>query len=153
MFGGACGRADPQGNVRAIVTRPPKDTVRFTAPARASRCNAGPGLLLQGSTGGNGVAIWLRSPDSSASRPWPLLQRGDTVSPRGATVGVRFVVGDVAHGLSLDSGSVAVVGAASALTVMASGTGLEGAAGRVAVQATFAAVPVGPDTVPCRPRL
>ena len=91
--------------MHARVIRPPKDTIRFEAPARARRCQGGPGsgaLLLQGSSDGNGVVVWLREgrggADSLPGGAWPLLQRGDTVSPRGATVGVRYMMGDVPHG-------------------------------------------------------
>src|SRR5439155_26850084 len=116
LLGAACGSASEQaGRVHARVIRPPKDTIRFEAPARARRCSAGPGsvgMLLQGSTGGNGVILWLRAGrgggDSLAAGPWPLLQRGDTVSPRGATVAVRYMLNEVAHGLPLDSGAVEV---------------------------------------------
>ena len=137
--------------MRALVTRPPKDTVRFTAPARANRCPAG-GVLLRGAAGGNGVVVWLRAPDSVAAGAWPLLQRGDTVSPRGGTVGVRFMLGDVAYGATLDSGTVVVARAGGALSVEASGTALEGAAGRISLAATFDTVPLGADTVSCTPR-
>ena len=95
--------------------------------------------------------MWLRSPDSLAPGPWLLLQRGDTVSPRGAMVGARFMAGDVARGVTLDSGSVEVGRTKGALTVAASGTGLEGT-GRVTVAAAFDAVLVGPDTVVCEAR-
>lgn len=153
VSGAACGSAvAPEGHVRALVTRPPKDTVRFTAPARASRCRGRTGLLLLGSAGGNGIAVWLRSPDSLASGSWTLLQRGDTASARGATIGARFMVGDVAHGVTLDSGTVEVGRTEDAFTVVASGTGLENAAGRVTLQATFDAVRVGPDTAACERR-
>ncbi len=147
----ACGDVEPEGRVHAVISRPRADTVRFTAPARANRCSGGRGLLLQASTGGNGVVVWLRTPDSLAAGLWPLLQRGDTVSPRGATVGARFMVGDLAHGVPLDSGAVTLGRTADALSVTASGTGLEGA-GRVGVVASFDGVRVGPDTVPCAPR-
>jgi len=82
--------------VRAFVTRPPKDTVRFTAPAIASQCvgGVGHGFLFRGSSGGDGAILWLRTPDSLALGTWPLVQRGDTVSLRGGTVGVRFMVGE-----------------------------------------------------------
>jgi hypothetical protein len=97
------------------------------------------------------VVVWFRTPDSLAAGSWPLLQRGDTVSPRGATVGARFMVADVGHGVPLDSGAVTLGRAAGALSVTASGAGLEGA-GRVGVVASFDAVKVGPDTVPCATR-
>ena len=156
----ACGSASEQGGrVHALVTFPRQDTVRFEAPARARRCGGGPGkegLLLQGSADGNGVILWLRGSGGGppAAGPWPLLQRGDTVSPRGATVGVRYMMKDVARGFALDSGVVEVRATGPVLTVVARGTGLEtAAAGRVAVEASFHAVPLETDTVPCRTTL
>jgi hypothetical protein len=135
-----------------VVARLPKDTVRFEAPARARPCAGGRGgILLQGASGGNGVAVWLRTPDSIASGPWPVLQRGDTVTPRGALVGVRYQVGDYAHGAPLDSGAVRVTRTGGVVTVVARGGGMDGAAhGRLSVEAAFDAVPVEPDTVSCR---
>jgi hypothetical protein len=100
------------------------------------------------------VVVWLRGSgkDSLAPGAWPLLQRGDTASPRGATVGVRYMSNDVAHGLVLDSGAVEVRQAGRVVTLVARGTGLEpAAAGRVALEAWFEAVPLEPDTVSCRP--
>jgi len=113
-------------------------------------------MLLQGSTGGNGVILWLRAGrgggDSLAAGPWPLLQRGDTVSPRGATVAVRYMLNEVAHGLPLDSGAVEVRQTGAVVTVVARGTGLETmAAGRVALEASFDAVALETVTVSCRP--
>ncbi|PYP80769.1 MAG: hypothetical protein DMD25_02615 [Gemmatimonadetes bacterium] len=139
------------------MARPPKDTIRFEAPARAHHCSGGPrsGLVLQGSSDGNGVFIWLRGgeTDSLAGGPWPLLQRGDTLSPRGGTVGVRYMLNAVAHGLPLDSGAVEVRETAHVFTVVARGTGHETmAAGRVALEASFDAVPLETDSVSCWPR-
>jgi hypothetical protein len=143
--------------VRVRVTRPPRDTIRFEAPAHARRCGGRGGLLVQGSSDGNGVVVWLRAggeaADSPANGPWPLLQRGDTVSPHGATVGVRYMMGDVARGLPLDSGTVEVRRAGGVLTIVARGTALDAsAAGRVGLEASFDAVPLEADTVSCRPR-
>jgi hypothetical protein len=109
---------------------------------------------LQGSSEGNGVVVWLRGSgaDSLGGGPWPLLQRSDTVSPRGATVAVRYMMGDVAHGLPLDSGAVEVRKTGGVVTVVARGTGMEtAAAGRVGLDASFDAVPLETDTVSCRP--
>ena len=160
MPGAACGSASEQaGRVHAVVAFPHQDTVRFEAPARVRRCGGGPGkegLLLQGSAAGNGVIIWLRGGGggSPAAGPWPLLQRGDTVSPRGATVGVRYMMREVARGFALDSGVVEVRATGAVLTVLARGTGLEtAAAGRVALKASFDAVPLETDTVSCRTTL
>jgi hypothetical protein len=156
LLGAACGSASEQaGRVRVRVTRPPKDTIRFEAPARARRCGGRKGLLVHGSSGGNGVVVWLRtgSADSLANGPWPLLQRGDTMSRHGATVGVRYMMGDVAHGLPLDSGTVEVRKVSGVLTIVARGTALDAtASGRVGLEASFEAVPLATDTVSCRPR-
>ena len=143
--------------MRALVARSHQDTIRFEAPARAKRCSGAAGtwgLLLQGSRTGNGVVVWLRGRGADALVPgrWPLLQRGDTVSPRGATVGVRYMTSDVAHGLVLDSGAVEVRDTGRVVALVARGTGLEpAAAGRVALEASFEAVSIEADTVPCRP--
>ena len=160
MTSAACGGASEQGGrVHALVAFPRQDTVRFEAPARARPCSSGSGkegLLLQGSAGGNGVILWLRGSGggSPAAGPWPLLQRGDTVSPRGATVGVRYMMKDVARGFTLDSGVVEVRATGAVLTVVARGTGLEtAAAGRVTLDASFDAVPLATDTVSCRTTL
>jgi len=99
------------------------------------------------------VVVWLRAADAVASGAWPVLQRGDTLSPRGATVAVRYMVKEMSHGFTLDSGSVDVRRDDSVLMVVARGSGLESViTGRVWLQASFDAVPVGADTVPCRPR-
>ena len=155
-LGVACGSAPARQKtavVRAFVTRAPKDTVRFTAPAIATPCigGIGRGLLIRGSTGGNGAIAWLRTADSLAPGTWPLLQRGDTVSPRGATVGVRFMLGDIAHGVALDSGDVTVTSTHPAVTLLVRGAGLAvAAAGRVVAEVAFDSVPVQTDTVSCR---
>ena len=154
-----CRATRHEPRVRVVLTRQGKDTVRIDAPVRAFRCS-GPhgqirgGVLLQGVNGGNGVVVWLRTRDSVTTGPWPVLQRGDTLSPRGATVGVRFVTGDAAHGAPLDSGTVWVTRADTAVALVARGTGSETlTATRMAVEATFAAAPVGADTASCRAQL
>jgi hypothetical protein len=141
--------------MRARVTRPPKDTLRFTGPATASRCargGGGGGVVFEGVIGGNGVMVWLRTPDSVAAVTWPVLQRGDTVSPGGATIAARYLVGEIAHGAAMDSGSVAVTRSGRALTLRAGASGVEVPIGRVGLEVTFEAVSVGSDTVSCTAR-
>lgn len=153
VLGAGCrGAFARPARVRVWVTRPPRDTVRFEAPARARRCSGGRGgVLLQGATGNNGVAVLLRTPDSIASGPWPLLQRGDTVTPRGAIVAVRYSVAEFAHGTPLDSGGVRVTRTGGDVTLVARGSGLDATgSGRLAVEATFDAVPLAADTISCR---
>ena len=156
---GWCRATRPEPRVQVVLTRQGKDTVRIDAPVRAFRCTGpraqiGGGLLLQGVNGGNGVVVWLRTADSLTVGAWPLLQRGDTLSPRGATVGVRFMLGDAARGALLDSGTVWITRADSMVALVARGTGSETlTATRMAVEATFAAAPVGADTASCRAQL
>ena len=139
------------------MTRLPKDTVRFEAPATANRCGrATLGLLLHGSDAGNGVMIWLRPGDSLVRGELSLLPRADSVATRGATVTVRFLLGEVTHGATLDSGAVVVTRAEGPVTLRARGSGVDvgagGSAGRVGLDASFESVPVGPDTVTCTVR-
>ena len=148
--------------MHAVLTRQGKDTVRIDAPLRAFRCT-GPSaqsggrrgsVLLQGVRGGDGVLVWLRTADSVTVGAWPLLQRGDTLTPRGATVVARFMVGDAARGATLDSGTVWVTRADSLVSLVARGSATETlTATRMSVEATFEAVPVGADTVSCRAQL
>jgi hypothetical protein len=142
--------------VRARVGRAHADTVRFAAPASAHQC-AAPGrrgLLVVGSSGGNGALVLLRWRDSLAPGEWPLLQRADTVSPAGAIVGVRYMDANVAHGVPLDSGTASVTRVGSILSLRVRGSGLEVAGGtKAAVDLAVDAVPVAPDTVPCQVQL
>lgn len=158
--GAGCGSSTaPPARLNASVMRA-EDTVRFQAPAAASRCGRPKfGLLLHGSEGGNGVLIWLRSASPLTAGEFPLLTRADTDALRGATVAVRFGVGEAAHGVTLDSGGVAVTQTEPALSARARGSGLDavgvgrlaaGGAGRVALDASFESVPLGADTVACQ---
>lgn len=109
------------------------------------------GLVVQGAAGQSGVIVWLRYRDSLTSGAWPLVQRGDTVAARGAVVGARFLVTDLAHGVALDSGGVRVSKTGRDLTIVVRGSGLEAlGASRAGLEATFDAVPLGEDTVMCR---
>src|SRR2546422_11618399 len=107
--GAACGHGPAaSGGVRAVVIRPPRDTVRFEVPSSADRCDAAAmgGVVLYGASEGNGVIVWLRQRDSFPNGDWPVLQRGDTAAARGAIVAARLMIGEGAHGVPLDSGTV-----------------------------------------------
>ena len=124
----------------------------FSVPAEAHRCSGGPSLLLQASDErGSGVLVVLRRRDSLATGAFPLIALGDSITPRGANVAVRYMIGDVAHGLSLDSGAVDLTTSGGALAARVRGSGLESGA-RVGVDATYAGLllPALGDTVPCR---
>lgn len=133
------------------MTPPSHDTILFAAEALAHRCGAGQDLVLEGVNGGNGALVWLRSGGSVAAGGYSLLAPRDTVSLRGAAVSVRYMTGDMAHGFSLDSGSVAVTERGNRLAARVRGSGLETEGGlRVGVAATFARLPVAAETVACR---
>ena len=142
------GPRDQPGHLYATIVQPPHDTVRFSAVGFAHRCGRG-GWLWEGHTGGNGVLIWTRAPASVGELR--LLTRGDSVTPRGAMVATRFMVGDGARGVTLDSGAVTLDSTARGLSARAAGTGLDAAAGhRVRVEAWFDSIPAAADTVTCR---
>jgi hypothetical protein len=61
------------------------------------------------------------------------------------------MVGQIAHGVALDSGDVTVSAVHPAVTLTVRGTGIAvAAAGRVTAEVQVDAVPVGTDTVSCR---
>ena len=154
-LGAACSggtAADGPPRLRATVAPPHADPIVFAVAAAAHRCSGGPSLVLQaGDEHGNGVLVVLRRGDSLAYGSFPLVALGDSITPRGANVAVRYMMVDIAHGLSLDSGAVDLSVTGGALDAGVHGSGLEGGA-RVKVDAAYAGVPLTPpgDTVPCR---
>lgn len=100
---------------------------------------------------GNGMLALLRYGDSLRPGPVQLIALGDSLTPRGANVAVRYMKTDVAYGLSLDSGSVEVTAAGDVIDLHVRGSGLESGT-RVAVDAVYRGVPrpAADDTVPCR---
>ena len=155
-----CGAAPGDGNGRltAHLRYATRDSVRFETPASLRRCGGARGFVLEGELRGNGVLVWLRKGgDSLPPGRYPVLLRGDTLTPRGAVVAVRFMTGEMAHGLVLDSGWVTVtVGGGKEPSVSAAvrGAGLEPTAGRrVAVEAEFTKTGLAADSARCEARL
>jgi hypothetical protein len=147
----ACG-GDRSPSLRATVLRPQHDSVSFAVPAVARACSDARSLLLEGADEhGNGVLVRLRYGDSLVPGPFPLIALGDSITPRGASVAVRYMKGDVAHGLALDSGAVDLTTTGDALTARLHGSGLEGGV-RVATDAAYVGVrrPSSADTISCR---
>ena len=138
-----------------------RDSIRFETPASLRRCGAARGFVFEGELRGNGVLLWLRGDTSLRGGRYPVLPRGDTLTPRGAVVAVRFMIGDMAHGLTLDSGWVTVAtgggeaeqrGASAAVA----GAGLEATAGRrvgVAAEFTNTTPASAGDSARCETRL
>jgi hypothetical protein len=121
-------------------------------PATAHHCTDGRAVLLEAADQhGNGMLALVRYGDSLRTGPVPLILLGDSLTPRGANVAVRYMKTDVAYGLSLDSGSVDVTAAGDVIAAHVRGSGLQGGA-RVAVDAVYGGVPrpAADDTVPCR---
>lgn len=148
--GGGTAAGEP-ARLQATVIRPLFDTLQFAVPAAAHHCTGGRALLLEAANEqGNGVLVLLRYRDSLAVGPMPLIALGDSVTPRGANVAVRYMKGDIAHGVSLDSGAVDLRATGDVLAARVRGSGLE-AGQRVALDATYAGVrrPSPGDTVPC----
>ena len=149
----ACRAATPEGTARASVARPQLDTVRFGATASAYRCRDGRGLLLEAVSDGNGILVWLRSGDSVAGGDYDILGVRDTVTPRGAFVSARYMTGDVAHGFSLDSGTVSLWDSAGRLGAGVRGAGLEvPGALRPFLAADFMGLSAPADSAPCEPQ-
>jgi hypothetical protein len=152
----ACAGAGRERAARlhVVVVRPPHDTLRFAAPAEAHRCAHGGGIVVEGLAGGNGALLRARGGDSLDTGDYPLLTRGDTISARGALVGVRWTTGSDARGVTLDSGIVTVRRTRGLIDARVNASGLEvTAAQRVKVEATFDGVPLSGDTVTCRVQL
>lgn len=131
------------------------DTVGFRIPVRARRCGDGHGVVLDGGQHGNGLLVWLRngvgSPDSGT---YSLLSRGDSAAPRGAITSVRYILGTVAYGIIVDSGTATLARGQPPYTVHVKGNGAEVAIpGRRSVELTADKVPLAGDTVNCAVQL
>jgi hypothetical protein len=146
-----CSRgSDQPSSVHLTVVSIPKDSLRFVLPTRARYCDDGRSMLLgSASPLGNGILVRVRYGDSLTSGVYAVLSPSDTVSPRGATVGLRYMIRDVEHTLTMDSGGVEVRRGKRHLDVRASGWGLDRAV-RVPVTAQYERVPILADTVQCR---
>jgi hypothetical protein len=131
------------------------DTVGFRIPVRARRCADDRGVVLDGAQHGNGLLVWLRDgngpPDGGN---YPLLSRGDSAAPRGAIASVRYILGTVAHGVIVDSGSATLTREQPPYAVHVTGNGAEVAIpGRRSVELTADNVALARDTVNCQVQL
>jgi hypothetical protein len=139
------------GRLAARLQRPHNPEQRFEVAARAKQCRGGYGVLLEAaSDDGDGLLLWLRG-DSLAAGAYPLRTASDTSAGRAATASLRFMTGDIGHGLTLDSGTVRLTAARPRLAgdIVATGTDL-GNLQHVSLTAHFANVAVA-DTTICSP--
>ena len=155
LLSGCAGAPDPRtgsgvAHVHISITGG-GDTVGFRIPVRARRCGDDRGVVLDGAQHGNGLLVWLRdgvgAPDGGN---YPLLSRGDSAAPRGAIASVRYILGTVAHGVIVDSGSATLTREPPPYAVHVTGNGAEVAIqGRRSVESTADPVPLERDTVNC----
>ena len=149
----ACGQSgaeDGIGRARIIATGT-SDTVRFELPVVGQTCAGGAGVLVHGERRGQGLLVWLRGGMGSDTGTSRLSTRGDTAVARGVIAAVRYMVGDVAHGFTIDDGIATVTRPVPSLRLHISGRGMETMpAGRGLADLDFDHVSVAADTVPCR---
>jgi hypothetical protein len=150
----SCGRSTaPRGTGRVrVVQTGAADTIQFEVPIQAQRCADGRGILVTGARQGQGVLVWLRAdrtvPDTGT---YPLLARADSGAVRGVIATVRFVIGPVTHGLTVDDGSATVTQSAPSYTLQVRGHGVEaGLGGPHSAELTLDRVPLTADTVSCQ---
>ncbi|HEY6853448.1 MAG TPA: hypothetical protein VI139_04320 [Gemmatimonadales bacterium] len=146
----ACAAAG-DGRLTARLRRPHNPEQRFAVTARARRCVGARGVLVEAASDeGNGLLLWLRGAAITAG-DYPLRTASDTTAGRAATASLRFMTGDIAHGLTLDSGAVRVTTAGPRLAgdVVARGIELAGLQ-HVSLTASFADVAITDSTV-CTP--
>src|SRR5260370_42708261 len=138
----ACAGADG-GRLAAGLPRPLNPEHRFDVTARAKLWRGAHGVLLEAaSEDGDGLLLWLRG-DSVAAGTYPLLTASDASAGQAATASLRYMTGDIPHGLTLDSGAVSPPAPRPRLAgdIVASGTHLGGTQ-HLSLTAHFADVPV-----------
>lgn len=144
---------EPHGTGRVRLTlQGTADTIRFEVPVIGQRCAGGGGVLVTGARQGQGVLLMLRSPAPAIDTgSYALLTRADSSGGRGAIVAIRFAVGPVTHGLTVEDGTATVTEVPPALTVEVRGRGVEAGTGaqRTALL-TVDRVPLAPDSAFCR---
>jgi len=105
----ACGdRATAAGSIRVTVTRPQVAPVMLAVPARAHRCIGGDGRVITGAADMQGMLVWLVPAGGPDTGAFTVNRGADSVPGRHARVSLRYLAGDMAHALALDSGTVVV---------------------------------------------
>jgi hypothetical protein len=143
-------RAPAEGTIRATVTRPQLAPVALAVPARAHPCAGGIGQVITGVADLQGMLVWLvpgGGPDTGA---FTVNRGAGSVPGRHARVSLRYLAGDVAHNLALDSGTVRVRRDGAVLAGSVGGSGFDGAENvRPLVDAVLQGIRVLPDSEPC----
>ena len=137
--------------VEVMVAFPPRDTVRFGAPASAHHCSEGStGMVLQAlSPEGNGVLVRFRHSDSVVAGTYRIVLPADTTDST-AIVAVRYQLRETAHSFAAESGTVEVHFEGGKLSGRIQATGTESGI-RTPTQITYHDVPAPSraDTVSC----
>jgi hypothetical protein len=101
-------------------------------------------------SGAYGVLAWVHAPGGVTPATYPIIAAGDTVTPRGAIVAVRYISRGIARGFALDSGLLTVTAIGPRYRAYVDGRGLEMAlATHPLVHMTFDSVLLGRDTIKC----
>lgn len=146
----ACDRVPAEGAIRVTVDRPQLAPVVLTVPARSHPCTGGAGQVIAGTAELQGMLVWLVPGEGPDTGAYPVNRGADSVPGRHARVGLRYLAGDAAHNLALDSGTVLVRLDGTGLAGSVGGSGFEAAENaRPMVQAAFQGIRVMPDSEPC----
>jgi len=150
-LGAACGDGAPaDGTIRVTVNRPQLAPVVLSVPARAHPCTGGNGRVITGAANLQGMLMWLVPGDGPDTGAFTVNRGADSVPGRHARVSLRYVTGDVAHNLALDSGTVRVRRDGAVLAGSVGGSGFDGAENvRPLVDAVLEGIRVLPDSEPC----
>ena len=144
----AC-RPAPVPQVHVRMLRAATDSTAYTVPAAARRCRGG-GVVIAATEGAYGLLAWIHAPGGVTPGTYPLLPRGDTATARGAVVAVRFLTHEIAHGFTVDSGTLTLTAAGAWYRGRIDGRGLDaGFAVRTPVTAVIDSLSPAPDSVTC----
>ena len=114
------------------------------------RCTDPRTVLLEAvSPEGSGVLMRLHFRDSLVTASYPVVVPGDTTAP-GAVVAVRYLIRDVSHAFTFDSGAVEIRRDRKKVSGRADGAGIENAIRTPShIQFSDVTLPQASDTVPC----
>jgi hypothetical protein len=136
--------------VDAMVAFPPRDTIRFSVPAKMRRCTDGHSMLFEAvGPEGSGVLMRLQYRDSLVPASYRIAVPGDTAAP-GAMVTVRYLLREIGHTFFFDTGTVQVRREDGKIGGRIQGSGIENAI-RTPTRIDYHDVPLPPraDTVSC----
>lgn len=148
----ACGGAQG-GTIRVTIERPQLDLVEFELAATAQPCAGGGGRMLSGTNGLQGMLVWIVTEGGPDSGAFPINRGADSVPVPHSRVSLRYLTGDIAHAIALDSGTVEVRPERPGGTTVSGsvvGSGFDSGENlRPLVRATFQGIRARPDSEAC----